>query len=105
MDNHFTTVEHEESDFYAIQLKDPSPWAGVRFIYGRVSIKESPELDIATLTFTYNINDPGEFDHDKLREDEDFNNYLGDLLTHIIDEGTTQIDQRDTNTRTESSTQ
>ena len=76
----------------------------MRFIYGTVSIKESPELDIATLSFTYNINDPGDFDHDTLKEDEDFNNYLGDLLTHIIEQGTTNLEERNTNTRTESST-
>ena len=104
MDNHFTTQEHPGSDFYAIHLNDNSPYPGVRFIYGTVSIKESPDLDIATLSFTYNINDPGDFDHDTLKEDEKFNNYLGDLLTHIIEEGTTQRAERDTNTRTESST-
>ena len=101
MDNHFTTQEHPGSDFYAIHLNDNSPYPGVRFIYGTVSIKESPDLDIATLSFTYNINDPGDFDHDTLKEDEKFNKYLGDLLTHIIEEGTTQRAERDTNTRTE----
>ena len=104
MDNHFITVEHPESDFYAIHLNENSPYDGVRFIYGTVSIKESPELDVATLTFTYNINDPGEYDHDELRKDEKFNNYLGDLLTHIIDAGTTQLAERNTNARTESFT-
>ena len=104
MDNHFITVEHPESDFYAIHLNENSPYDGVRFIYGTVSIKEDAKLDMATLTFTYNINDPGEFDHDDLRKDEKFNNYLGDLLTHIIDAGTTQIAERDTDTRTKPST-
>lgn len=104
MDNHFITVEHPESDFYAIHLNENSPYDGVRFIYGTVSIKEDAKLDMATLTFTYNINDPGEFDHDDLRQDEKFNNYLGDLLTHIIDAGTTQIAERDTDTRTKPST-
>ena len=104
MDNHFITVEHPESDFYAIHLNENSPYDGVRFIYGTVSIKESPELDVATLTFTYNINDPGEYNHDELRKDEKFNNYLGDLLTHIIDAGTTQLAERNTNARTESFT-
>ena len=105
MDNHYITVEHPESDFYAIHLNENSPYDGVRFIYGTVSIKESPELDIATLSFTYNINDSGDFDHDTLRDDEKFNNYLGDLLTHIIEQGTTNLEERNTNTRTESSAQ
>lgn len=103
MDKEYTVVEHPDSDFYAIALTDKSPWSGVRFIYGTVSIKESPELDIATLSFSYNINDPGDFDHDDLTKDEGFNNYIGELLSHIIEEGTT-IAKRDTDTRTEPST-
>lgn len=102
MDNEYKIVEHPDSDFYAIQLIDPSPWAGVRFIYGTVSIKESPEIDMATLSFSYNINDPGDFDHDDLKEDEGFNNYIGEILGFILEEGT--IAQRDTDTRTEPST-
>ena len=103
MDNEYKIVEHPDSDFYAIALTDASPWSGVRFIYGTVSIKESPELDIATLSFSYNINDPSDFDHDDLTKDEGFNNYIGELLSHIIEEGTT-IAKRDTDTRTEPST-
>jgi hypothetical protein len=39
-----------------------------------------------------------------LKNDEAFNNYLGDLLTHIIQEGTTKLAERNTDTRTKSST-
>ena len=52
----------------------------------KVGIKESPELDIATLSFTYNIQDPGDYDHDKLCKDTEFNNYIGAVLEHIINE-------------------
>ena len=71
-------------------------------IYGTVKILEDQQLDMATLQFTYNIVDPGDYDHDDLRKDEDFNNYLGDLLKHIINEGT--IGKSTTDSRTESST-
>jgi len=57
---------------------------------------------MATLSFSYNINDPGDFDHDDLTKDEGFNNYIGELLSHII-EGK-EIAERDTNARTEPST-
>ena len=55
MDNHYITVEHPDSDFYALHLTDKSPFEGVRFIYGTVSIKEDAQLGMATLSFTYNI--------------------------------------------------
>ena len=102
-ENDYTYVENPNHSLYGVRLLTGN-YKDVIYQYGKVSIKESPELDVATLTFTYNINDPGEYDHDKLRKDEKFNNYLGDLLTHIIDAGTTQLAERDTNSRTESST-
>ena len=104
MDNHYITVEHPDSDFYALHLTDKSPYEGVRFIYGTVSVKEDTQLGMATLSFTYNISDPGDFDHDDLCKDQKFNDYIGELLTHIIEEGTTEIAERDPNTRTEPST-
>jgi len=100
MDSHFIVQEHPGSDFYAIHLTEDSPYPGVRFIYGTVSIKEDPNLGFATLSFSYNINDPGEYEHDLLKDDEDFNNYLGELLTHIIEQGTIERAERDTDTRT-----
>tara|TARA_B110000977_G_C10925783_1_gene435020 strand:- start:333 stop:677 length:345 start_codon:yes stop_codon:yes gene_type:complete len=81
--NDYSFVENDSVDFYGVSIKTRA-YKGVVVVYGSVSIKESPELDIATLSFNYNIQDPASWDHDKLRADEDFNNYLGDLLQHII---------------------
>ena len=105
MDNQYKLVEHPGSDFYAIHLTDESPYQDVRVIYGTVKVIESVEIDSATLSFTYNINDPGEFDDSKLTKDPDFNNYLGDLLTHIISEGTIGNIKSTTDAHTESSSQ
>lgn len=105
MDSHYTTQEHPDSDFYAIKFTEESPYTNVMVIYGTVKILEDQQLDMATLKFTYNIVDPGDFDHDDLREDKDFNNYLGDLLQHIIREGTIGNSESTTDTHTESSTQ
>lgn len=82
--NDYTFVEHEDIDFYGIRLNNK--YKGVKLIYGKVGIKESPELDIATLSFTYQIQDPSDHDHDELCKDEYFNNYIGAVLQHIIDE-------------------
>ena len=80
----YTFVEHENVDFYGVKLN--TEFKGVVLIYGKVGIKESPELDIATLSFTYNIQDPADNDHDELCKDEYFNNYIGAVLEHIINE-------------------
>ena len=109
----FSLVEQEKgdlSDFYGVVLKT-GKWQDVVVVYGKVGIKEDLETDTATLSFTYNIQDPADHDYDTLASNEDFNNYLGDVLQFII---TDSLDNKDarighnestTNPYTESSTQ
>ena len=80
----YTFVESDQVDFYAVKLN--SEFDGVVLIYGKVGIKEDTTLDIATLSFTYTIRDPSDHDHDELCADEYFNNYIGAVLEHIINE-------------------
>ena len=44
---------------------------------------------MATLSFTYKYMIPGDFDLDVYAKIEDLMTILGDVLTHIIEEGTT----------------
>jgi len=81
----YTFVEHEDIDFYGIRLNTRG-FEGIVLIYGKVGIREDKELDIATLSFTYQVQDPGNHDHDELCKDEYFNNYIGAVLQHIIEE-------------------
>jgi hypothetical protein len=53
-------------------------------VYGQVGIKEDPNLDMATLSFNYTVQDPGDFSVDELDQDESFKNYLGAILQYII---------------------
>ena len=79
----YSIVENPNSEFHGVLLKTGT-YKEVIVVYGTVSIKESPELDMATLGFTFNIQDPGDHDFDKLNESEEFKNYLGAVLQHII---------------------
>lgn len=81
--NYYKFVENAESDFYGIKVTSGS-YKDVVVVYGRVSIKE--EDNQARLSFTYNIQDPASFDHKILQESEEFNTFLGDMLTDIIQE-------------------
>lgn len=81
--NDYSIVENPSSEFHGVKIKSGT-WKDVIVVYGTVSIKESPELDMATLGFTFNIQDPADFDFDELNEDETFKNYLGAVLQHII---------------------
>mgnify|MGYP003988642079 FL=1 len=79
----YSIVENPNSEFHGVLLKT-GIYKEAIVVYGTVSIKESPELDMATLGFTFNIQDPGDHDFDELNESEEFKNYLGAVLQHII---------------------
>ena len=79
----YSIVENPASEFHGVLLKT-GVYKEVVVVYGTVSIKESPELDMATLGFTFNIQDPGDNDFDSLNTSEKFKNYLGAVLQHII---------------------
>ena len=81
----YTYVESEGVDFYGVKLLT-GKWRNVLYIYGKVSIKESPKLDLATLGFTYNIQESAEYEADDLINDPEFKDYLGAVLQHIIED-------------------
>ena len=78
-------VENDNEDFYGVKLKG-GMWPDVIVVYGTVSIKESPETGYATLSFTFNVQDAAKFQPEDLDNDQAFKNYLGEILTHIVDD-------------------
>jgi len=76
-------VEHPGSEFYGIKIQK-GKYADVIVTYGAVSVKEDPANDTAKLSFNWNLTDPGEFEPDDLLKNEEFQQYLGDLLQYII---------------------
>lgn len=82
----YTLVENpggELAEFYGVRIKT-GKYADVIVVYGAVSVVENEEKTNAKLSFNYNIQDPADHDYEFLQKDEDFNNYLGALLQHII---------------------
>jgi hypothetical protein len=108
--NDYQLVESPNVEFYGVKLLTGT-WKGVVYIYGKVSIKESPELDLATLAFTYDIQEPGQFEESELIGDINFRNYIGGILQNIMEEsleegeviGTIGHNKSNTNTRIKSS--
>ena len=83
--NDYKFIESNEEDWYAGELLT-GKWKGIRYIYGTVSIKESPELGHATLAFSYNVIDSKGYEEDDLLNDINFKNYLGGVLQHAIED-------------------
>lgn len=82
-DDDFKIVENAASEFYSIKLLT-GKWKDVIFTYGAVSVKEDKELDSATLSFNWQLNDSAECEPDDLTNNEEFQNYIGALLQYII---------------------
>lgn len=83
LESDYSIVENPQSDFYGVKL-NTGKWKNVIITYGAVSIKECTETGYATLAFSYQIEDSGVFQPDELEGNEDFKNYLGDILSYII---------------------
>ena len=79
----YSIVENENSPLNGVLLKTGT-WKDVMVVYGQVGIKEDPNLDMATLSFNYTVQDPAEFSIEELDKDESFKNYLGAILQYII---------------------
>lgn len=82
----YTFAENQMSEHLAVRLK--TKYAGVLYEYGRVSAKVDEIVDNgdgeATLSFQYNLIDVGEHDEQELNESEEFKEYIGAILQHII---------------------
>ena len=89
----YSIVESNDVEFYGVKIKK-GKYKNVVLVYGKVGIKEDQELDTARLSFTYNIQDPGEFDSTVLEEDEYFKNFLGAILQHIITESLEEAEKK-----------
>jgi hypothetical protein len=77
----FKFVERPEDDHYTIHLTT-GPWTDTKFQFGQVQIHEedSNDDDGLKVSFDWKLieGDP------VLESDSDFQNYIGDILTHVI---------------------
>lgn len=83
-ENNYKFIEADDSDWYAIELLT-GKWKGVKYMYGKVKVNESPELGTATLSFSWNPIDIQQFEEDDLLNDINFKNYIGGVLQNIIE--------------------
>ena len=68
---------------YSVKIKDKK-YKNVVVSYGKIGLNVQEDGATAKLSFKYQIDDVANFDRKDLENSDDFNTYLGDLLTHII---------------------
>jgi len=82
----YSVVEHRSSGMDAIKLLD-EPFEGIIFTYGLIDIEEDEIDHNITIKFDYEILDKGKKDFGNM---EPFENYIGELLQHILRAGIEQ---------------
>lgn len=82
----YTFADNGFNDLWAIKLL--TKYEGVVYCYGKVTAKVA-DIDEngdahANLKFQYQVLESGDHDKDELEESNDFNDYIGDVLNHIL---------------------
>ena len=101
-ENDYKFVERPEDVMYTVELTT-GKWKGTKYQYGKVSAKveeiNDDEDGIASLSFMWTLLEGD----DSLQESPEFQNYIGDVLSHIIqnafDTGEYKIGNDDDNTK------
>lgn len=92
-------VERPDSELYSIKVKIGA-YKNVIYTYGKVNITEDDENDQLKVSFDYRIEEvPKKLNKKKLEKSEEFKNYIGNILTNLIEEK--QYNDESTNDNTQ----
>ena len=78
----YTFADNGFNEMWAIKLK--TKYENVTYCYGKVKAKVDDDDGNATLSFQYQVLDEGDYDKEELESSTEFNNYIGDVLSHIL---------------------
>lgn len=93
-DRDYVFLENTESTLCSIKLLT-GKYAGVVYTYGRVSIVEDKSAGVARLQFQFEVKIcPSNFNKRQLSTDKLFMNYIGDLLSHILEKNEFKIGKK-----------
>lgn len=99
LDNMISFVERPDSELYSIKIK-VGLYKNVIYTYGKVNIAEDVANDQLKVSFDYRIEEvPKNSNKKKLEKSEDFKNYIGNILTNLIEEKQHNDELTDNNTQ------
>ena len=91
MSSAYTFVEKIDSELYSIKILE-GLYANIIYTYGKVTIEEDVENDLARILFDFVIEravDP--YTAEELESSDEFRNYIGNILTEILNNQDAQI--------------
>jgi len=99
LDDIIQFVENEGQDLYALKVID-GPFKDVIYTYGKVSIHEDEANDQLNIKFDFVLNDvPKNLDKAELEKSEEFKNFMGDILSELLEEKLLNDESTNTNTK------
>jgi len=77
-----------------IRIDADNAWNGVQLKFGQISARVIEESDEAELSFNFTVTNQDADVTEELENDSDFQNYVGDILTHVIENAFEKGDYR-----------
>jgi hypothetical protein len=92
-------VERPSSELYSLKVIQ-GPYLGVIYTYGKVTLHEDEANDELKVKFDYKIDEvPENLNQKKLENSKDFRNFMGDILTQLLEEQLDNDRSTDDNTQ------
>jgi hypothetical protein len=86
LDETIQFVEKPSSELYSIKVVQ-GPYLGVIYTYGKVSLHEDEAAAELRLSFSFNIEKvPDNLDEEELKQSLDFKNFMGDILSQLLED-------------------
>lgn len=99
LDKLITFVEKPSQNLYAVKVLE-GPYTDVIYTYGKVRLHEDEPNGELKLQFDFNVNDvPKNLNKEELNKSEEFRNFMGDILTQLLEEK--NYNDRPTDTHTQ----
>lgn len=78
-------VANSQQAMSEIRIDADNAWNGVQLKFGRISARVDEDEDMAELSFDFEVTNQDDYTKDELENDTDFQTYVGDILTNILE--------------------
>jgi ABC-type Fe2+-enterobactin transport system substrate-binding protein len=79
-------VEKPSSELYSLKVVQ-GPYLGVVYTYGKVTLHEDEANAQLNVKFDFKLDEvPENLNKEELQNSEDFKNFMGDILTQLLEE-------------------
>jgi len=98
LDETIKFVEKPSSEVYSLKVVQ-GPYLGVIYTYGKVSLHEDEANCELKIEFKFKLEEvPDNLNEEELKKSTDFKNFMGDILSQLLEDNDTITDYNTQNT-------